>query len=61
MVDKFRVFLSFCPPSNLTCVFLLGFKLFVGPVAGDGWDVAAAPVPGVGIEAVPAVAPSGWD
>lgn len=32
-----------------------------GPIAGDGWDVAAAPVPGVGIDVAPAVAPSGWD
>lgn len=32
-----------------------------GPIAGDGWDAAAAPVPGVGIEGTPAVAPSGWD
>lgn len=32
-----------------------------GPIAGDGWDVAAAPVPGVGTEASPAVVATGWD
>ncbi|KAL8098797.1 small ribosomal subunit protein uS2 [Apium graveolens] len=32
-----------------------------GPISGDGWDVAAAPVPGVGADAPSAVVATGWD